>query len=257
MPLVTTARGDLWYAEHKRKSARTPLVLIHGAGGNRFHWPAALRHLEDTWVIAPELPGHGNTPGTGRDSIAGYAQDILALLDALNISRAIIGGHSMGGAIAQWLALEHAKRLSGLLLVSTAAKMSVHPDLLNGFHRDLDKTIALLMDWMWGVDLNPKLYQQGFEQIKACGADILYGDFKACNEFDVRARLGEIHTPTLIINGTADKLIAAKYVQALQAAIPNAQQVAIEDAGHMVMLQKPDVVAKAVRDWLAVQQGTL
>ena len=61
----------------------------------------------------PDLPGHGKSAGTGRSDIADYALDMLALLDALEIESALLVGHSMGGAIALWLALEHGDRARG------------------------------------------------------------------------------------------------------------------------------------------------
>lgn len=250
MPLISTEKGDIWIADHQPTHRELPLVLLHGAGGTHRHWHPTLRHSTITRVIAPDLPGHGNTPGTGRSTITEYAHDILALLDALEISQAYIGGHSMGGAIAQQLALDAPDRVAGLLLVSTAAKMSVHPDILNGLHRDLDQVVTLLMTWIWGGALDEKTYSQGFAQLKASGADVLFGDFTACNQFDLRARLGEIRSPALVIGGGADRMIPVKYTQALAEALPHAQMQVIPDGGHMVMLQAPDAVNAKVEQWL-------
>jgi len=79
---------------------------------------------------------------------------------------------------------------------------------------------------------------------------VVWGDFAACDRFDIRERVGEITAPTLVITGSEDRMTPPKFGQWLAERIPGARFVLVEGAGHMVMLEKPDQVASAVREWL-------
>jgi pimeloyl-ACP methyl ester carboxylesterase len=80
--------------------------------------------------------------------------------------------------------------------------------------------------------------------------EVLYGDFLACDQFDVMDRLGEISVPTLVICGTEDQLTPLKYSHFLMESIPEARMVTVESAGHMVMLEQPGEVAQAVKEFM-------
>jgi pimeloyl-ACP methyl ester carboxylesterase len=87
----------------------------------------------------------------------------------------------------------------------------------------------------------------------------IHDDFSACNAFDVTERLGEIRCPTLVICGTEDRLTPVKYATLLAERIPGAELKLIEGAGHMVMTEKPDLVAEAIEmaltRWSAVHSN--
>src|SRR5262245_28525119 len=151
MPFVETAVGKLWYTDHRDPTAHLPVtLLVHGAGGTHLDWPAELRRLPEANAIALDLSGHGRSPGSGRQAVSAYAADIIAFMDALKLSQAIICGHSMGGAIAMTLALDYPQRVQGLILVGTGAKLSVRPDILNGFMADMPGTVSLVVDLYYG-----------------------------------------------------------------------------------------------------------
>jgi len=251
MPLIETTTGSLFFADHRAaESPYPPVVLVHGAGGSHLDWPPQLRRLPKASVIAVDLPGHGKSPGPGRNSVSAYAADIIALLDLLKIPQAIIAGHSMGGAIAQTMALDHTGRVAGLILVGTGARLRVHPDILQRFLAEPEAIAALFKDWMWGENAPDSLRQTGYEQLLKTPPEVTHGDYHACNVFDVMERLGQITAPTLIIGGTADKMTPLKYAAHLQTHIPNSQLVTVEGGGHMMALEQPELVAQAIQDWL-------
>ena len=122
MPAINLPDGTLYYAQsHPDATAFPPLVLVHGAGGSRLDWAPELRRLPDARVIALDLPGHGKSTAPGRNTLDAYARDVAALLDALALDRAVIVGHSMGGGVAQLLALDWPERIAGLVLLGTGA----------------------------------------------------------------------------------------------------------------------------------------
>lgn len=256
MPLAATVKGSIWYEDNRDPTVhRTVTVMVHGAGGTHHDWPAELRRLPEASAVAPDLPGHGRSPGPGRQSVAAYAADIITLLDALKINRAIIAGHSMGGGIALKMALTYPDRVAGLILVGTGAKLSVHPDILNGALTETEKVIALISGWEWAEGTDEQLRRLSRKRLAETPPAVLHGDYVACNAFDVRPQIGQIKAPTLIVGGTADRMIPFKYNVYLHEHIARSQLAAIEGGGHKVMLEQPQAVAGVVQQWLAENAG--
>ncbi len=256
MPLLQTASAPIWYADHRDPTAHLPVtLLIHGAGGTHLDWPAELRRMPEANAIIPDLPGHGRSPEPGRASISAYAADMIALLDALKIQQAFIAGHSMGGGIAQTMALHYPQRVKGLILIGTSAKLGVHPDILNGIMGETARVTSLLVDWYYGSGATDTLRRRSKQQLMEFNPQILYNDYTACNAFDIRDQVTRIKAPTLIIGGTEDKLTPFKFSESLRDKLPNTRLVKLEGAGHFMTLEQPQAVADAARTWLLEQQG--
>ncbi len=251
MPHVTIAGDEIFYAQHEgRAKDGRHLILIHGAGGSHLHWPNELRRLEGATVYALDLPGNGHSEGTGYQTISAYRDFVLAFMDALGLEKATLMGHSMGGAIAQDFALTYPHRLDKLILLGTGARLRVAPAILEGIHKDFEGTVRLIVDYAYAPDAPEQLKRLGVQRMAETPPDVLYGNFLACDRFDVIERLGEIGAPTLIICGTADRLTPPKYSTFLRDHIPGAQLVLVEGGGHMVALEQPEVVAQAVARFL-------
>ncbi|MDX1993229.1 MAG: alpha/beta fold hydrolase [bacterium] len=250
MPFVETARVPFYIIDQRRYPDALPLVLIHGAGGSHLDWPIALRRLPGANLVLPDLPGHGKSPLPGRDSIAAYAADVMALLDALGIERAIFVGHSMGGGVALQLALDDAERAAGLVLVGTGAKLGVSPEIMDRLQVDQAGVANLLAEWYWSADTPPERRALTVQYLLAQSVELLYNDYLACTRFDVRQRLPEIRVPTLIFAATEDRMTPLKFGQYLQINISGAELVTLEGAGHMMALEQPQQVVEAVQAWL-------
>ena len=248
MPSLQVAENSLFYARSPEDGQAT--VLIHGAGGSHLHWPASLRRIPGAAVHAIDLPGHGRSEGAGRQCVEDYAAVVLGFLDALGLQRAILIGHSMGGAIAQTVALSAPQRVAGLVLIGTGARLRVAPAILSGLEQDFDQTVRLLSEWIWGPGTEPALVAEGRRQMLAVGSAVLLGDFLACDRFDVREQVGGIVAPTLAITGSEDRMTPPRFGRWLTDHIPGARFVLVEGAGHMAALERPEEVAAAVQDWL-------
>lgn len=253
MPVAHIAGQDIYYIH--RGSQGLPVVFIHGAGSNHLVWGIqayALAHCART--VALDLPGHGRSDPPGRNSIAAYRDVVLGLLDTLAFERAILVGHSMGGAIAQTLALSHPERVAGLGLVGTGARLRVLPAILDGVLNDLPATAKLVIENSYAPGLDPEFRARAEEEFCACPALVTYGDFFACNQFDVMARLGEIRAPTLVLCGREDRMTPPKYSVHLATHLPNAYLVFIDNAGHSVMIEQPDQVNTTLSDFVELLQ---
>ena len=252
MPYVTLTDERAFYALYQGDvRGKRNLVLVHGAGGSHLDWPAPLRRLGGVNVYALDLPGHGRSEGVGRSSISAYRDFLMAFLDALGLERVVVAGHSMGGAIALDFALNYSDYLAGLILVGTGARLRVLPTILSGILTDFEATVDLVLGYAFGPSALEQLKRLGRQRLLRTPPQVLHGDYAACDAFDVMERLGEVRCPTQVVCGTADMLTPPKYSVYLRDHIPGAELVLVDGAGHMVMLEKPEVVAKAVSEFIA------
>jgi pimeloyl-ACP methyl ester carboxylesterase len=251
MPYIEVEDERLFYAETRAPNTRLTMVLVHGAGENHLVWSTQLRRIDGVTVYALDLPGHGKSGGKGRSSVGNYVEVMRGCLDALGVNRAVLTGHSMGGAIAQQFALTYPAHTAGLILVATGAKLRVTPQVLTGILTDTEATLDLVTRFAWGPDAPAQMVQLGHAQMAETSPQVAAGDYAACDAFDVRERLEQIIVPTLVIGGTADQMTPFKYAEFLAEKIPGAKLVRIEGAGHMVMLEQPELVARHVEQFLA------
>jgi pimeloyl-ACP methyl ester carboxylesterase len=171
----------------------------------------------------------------------------MGFLDAHQLQQAVVAGHSMGGAIALTMALQYPRRVAGLVLVGTGARLRVLPTILDGTLSDFDNTVALICEYAYSPHTPRQLVREGQRQMLQVAPQTIHDDFLACDAFDVMDRLGEIRCPTLVICGTEDRLTPPKYSEYLVDRIADSELDLIPGAGHMVMIEKPDLVADAIR----------
>jgi pimeloyl-ACP methyl ester carboxylesterase len=226
------------------------VVFIHGAGGTHQHWLSSVRDLSLSPTYAVDLPGHGRSEGPGQDSIVAYGDWLVALLDTAGLEQVVLVGHSMGGGIAQDVALRHPARVAGLGLIATGARLRVMPAILDGIRQDPEATVRLICDAVFGPETPPEMVRLARRQMGAIPPDVLYGDFVACDTFDVIARLGEIGAPTFVLCGSQDTLTPTKYSTYLRDRIRGATLQLVEGAGHMVMVERPEAVVQALTTFL-------
>jgi pimeloyl-ACP methyl ester carboxylesterase len=257
MPYVTIAPAQaeqpptIFYVQSPPAASdlhsRHNLLLLHGAGGNHLAWPPELRRLAGAKVYALDLPGHGRSPGGGCRTIAAYADAVALFVSALKLPEVALAGHSMGGAIALELALRGPAWLSRLVLLGSSARLRLAPAYLAGLERE---GLRRFVRQAYGPDAPGEMVHRGLQLLGQSSPDLLRGDFAACAAFDVAGRLGEVKTPTLVICGASDQLAPLSHSQYLREQIAGASLLIVEGAGHMVMLEEPLAVARAIAGFL-------
>jgi len=174
-------------------------------------------------------------------------------MDEVGLHKAVLVGHSMGGAISLYMGLQYPERVRALSLVGTGANLPVNADFLeNTAHETtFQSAVEFLTSWAFSPSADPKLAEAAQQQMLGTRPTVLHGDFVACAAFDARERLGEIECPTQVICGSDDKLMPVRFSQYLADHIPSAELDLIPEAGHMVMLEKPTLFAAALEKFLA------
>jgi pimeloyl-ACP methyl ester carboxylesterase len=250
MPVIS----DIYYYQYEGSSIgqRPTLVLIHGAGGTHLYWPPEVRRLPGSRVYAPDLPGHGKSGGRGRQSIQEYTEAVLDWLTSIGIHRAVFVGHSMGSAIALNLALDHPEHVVGVVLIGGGARFKVAESLLDYAESATTymNAIKLIVEWSFSSNASNRLRGLAGQRMAETRASVLHGDLSACQDFDETGRLSELNKPALVICGIDDRMMPPRYSQYLAEQIPGAELQLISDAGHMVQLEKPQLVANAILNFL-------
>ena len=262
MPRIKTNEIELYYEKHGEGE---PLVLISGLGYSSWQWhkmvPLLAEHFQ---VITFDNRGVGQSDKpAGPYTAQMLAADTVGLLDALGIGKAIVIGHSMGGFIAQAMALDFPQKVEKLILCSTtfggprhipvtpeAMKVltDVTSDALTRFKNGLsvstapgwpEKNPAMIEEWIrWRVanPIEPVHYQAQL----AIGLGLLPEAAAFEN------KLPEISVPTLILFGAHDKVVPPANADLLAKQIVGSQIRILPDAGHFFPLEIPEVASKAV-----------
>lgn len=240
------------YSFHSGNETRPPLVLLHGAGGTYLTWHPYLRRLKGETVYALDLPGHGESRGTGRQSIDEYTEDIIHFFDRLNIQKAVLAGVSMGSAIALTAVLTHPERIMALALLGGGGKMRVANAILEkaANPNTFEAAVEMINAGCFSENAASELVQLSKQHMLKLAPSVLLGDFEACNQFNIMDRLFQINIPTLILCGMLDKMMPPKFSESLRDGIPNSQIHLVEHAGHMLQLEQPEKVAALLKQFL-------
>lgn len=258
MPQLELDGAALTYDdEGPRDAADAPLVFVHGWTANRHRWDHQTAHFSGRRrVIRLDLRGHGDSTGAGVRTVAELAEDVLALLDHLEVERFVLVGHSMGGMIAQTIALAHPGRVERMVLVNSIGRMTYSRG------RGLLMAASTLVPFKLFVAANiQRAFAPGYpreeirEHVRASAGTprevvmTLYGAMRA---FDVLDRAGEIRMPTLMVHGYHDVQLPVRQMLRMAKAYPDAE-VRILDAGHELPLEKPAELTAALERFVTVK----
>ena len=265
---VQTAHNDgveLAYERTGPDDAET-VVFVEGLGYSRWMWQWQRRALEGEYdIIIPDNRGTGDSDEPeGPYTMAAMASDLSAVLDDAGVEAAHVVGASMGGMIAQQFALADDRAASLTLICSspggpeavpipddTVARMfevpeeyderqeirhKMGPAMTDDVFEQNEDLVERIVDWRLDSDASDRARQW---QAAAVGA------------FDVHDRLDEIRVPTLVVHGTADRVVPIENGELLAEGIPDAEFVRVDGAPHLVFIERADQVNERLTEFLA------
>jgi len=230
---------------------KSTIIFIHGAGGSSVFWQAQIDYLSARVnTLAIDLPGRGRTNGEGQQKIEDYADAVVSFAAEIGISDPILCGLSMGGAIAQQVLVDYPTRLKAGILIGTGARMKVAPAFFETIEKDYNSFVNWLCKICVSKTTDSKIVNPFREDLLRSKPEITLGDFRACDRFDVADQLHAIEAPALVVTAEEDKLTPPEFGDFLEKHIKNATRAHIMGAGHIVPMEKPDEINKAILTFL-------
>jgi pimeloyl-ACP methyl ester carboxylesterase len=263
MSVVSVPSGIDMYYEWHGDDEGTPVVFIRGTGGDSSRWlPQAEAYRPRYRCLLFDNRGSGKTSSpSGPYTVAMMAADTIGLLDTLGVERAHISGMSLGGAVAQHLAVHHPERVATLQLHGTWAKTrgyaAAYLSLLKKFleYGGLDLYYEAAILYLFP----PQFFIDHFDQVETILASMkanssplegLRGQLEANLSHDLLAQVSSISAPTLITVGELDMCIPVQYSEELHEAIPGSQLEIFAGGSHLFGLQDPDTFNRVTLAWL-------
>lgn len=270
MPFSNKTEISIYYEVHGKQG--TPLLLVHGLGASKLKWPSgfiqqlAVNH--QVIIFDNRGTGQSDKPQTSY-TFEQFVGDALGVLDDAGFGKAYVMGVSMGGAVAQHLALQQPERVYGLILLGASFGGMDHSKAV----RPKPETLEILAQASSGDEaqdtrnLWPIMYSTNFlkEQESALEEGLAkyfsynypatpgYArqlQFQMMSTHDTYDKLGDISCPTLVMTGEEDLIVPSRNAQIMAKCIPNAQIIKYSDTGHLAYVQKPEQVAKDIADFI-------
>mgnify|MGYP001056376602 CR=1 FL=1 len=240
------------YEIHGREGM--PLVLIHGFGLNRKIWlPMVTKYLKDQQVILPDLRGHGESDAPdGPYPMSLLAEDLVNLLEFLEIEKAILCGHSMGGYIILDYADQYPRRMSGIGLITTRAEADTEAGRTGRYEMmgAVKKKGAEPLADSLGPRLtkDKELVREMRIMLSETAPKGIIGSLEGmASRPDRRELLPDIKVPALVVAGAEDQIIDLESAKQMADALPNGAFLSIPDAGHLPMLETPEALAEGLQ----------
>jgi pimeloyl-ACP methyl ester carboxylesterase/acyl-CoA thioesterase FadM len=239
------------------------IVFVHGFPLDRSLWRHQLAGLSRWKRVAPDLRGFGGSsaPADGY-SMARFADDLVAVLDALALERAVFCGLSMGGYVVLDLLRRHADRVRAVVLADTRAEADTaearqaRDELAALAEREGPDGVATrMLPQLLATDTpanQPEVVTHVREMIRRTPVAGIVGALRAMKERpDSRGMLRHVAVPTLVLVGADDRLTPPAAARVIADAVPGARYAEVPGAGHLAPLEQPLVSGRLIADFLA------
>jgi 3-oxoadipate enol-lactonase len=263
MPIVQTT--DRFALNYVTEGEGHPVVLIHGLAGDHTAWMPQIAALKGRYkVIAFDNPGSGASSSVeGPVTTEELADAALRLMDRLGVKHAHVIGRSMGGAIAQHMALSAPERVTSLAFAASFARFDAVGTRILSNMREVLEWRQNWTDWarhaVWTF-VAPEFFNENPEivaRIEALIGDesrskVSYAHLNhACLAHDTLSRLDEIRCPTLIMAGRLDPICSMTATRWMQEAMPAAESVIFEKSSHFFLMEEPQKAMATIEAWLS------
>jgi 3-oxoadipate enol-lactonase / 4-carboxymuconolactone decarboxylase len=257
MNFITINTANIHY-EYLNSQRDTTFVFINSLGTDFRIWDGVVKDLKHYGnILRFDKQGHGlSTLSDKTTSIKDYAQDVLGLMDALAIEKAVVIGLSIGGIIGQYLAVYHADRLEKLVLSNTAPKIGTEETWNTRLFMVKKDGIAAITEGVMKVWFSEKFHQTRIDELNGYKTMLsrtnTEGYLRACaaiRDNDLRDKIGMIKTPVLCFAGSEDGSTPPDLVKSMADTIPNAHYVLIDGVGHIPCVEAPKIIFKHIYDF--------
>ncbi|MFI5874619.1 4-carboxymuconolactone decarboxylase [Streptomyces sp. NPDC051445] len=228
-----------------------PVLILGPSLGTTWHmWDRQVPELAQQWrVFRFDLPGHGGAPAYPAGSVSDLAGRLLATLDALGVQRFGYAGCAFGGAVGVELALRHPERVASLALIAASPRFGTADEFrqrgvivrTNG----LDPIARSSPDrWFTSgfAAAQPAITEWAVQMVRTTDPGCYIAACEALAAFDVRAEIGLIGVPTLVLVGSDDQVTGPAEARTLVAGIPDARLAVVPGASHLVPVEQPAAV---------------
>ncbi len=261
MNIVSINDRDFEYAE---TGTGDDLILLNGIGGCVFDWkPEFIQALsKDHRLILPNIRGIAGSDDHPSDySIEDMAEDIKGLIDELGISKCHVAGYSIGGMMAQELALKYPEIVNRLILISTNcgkdSQVEKGLNAMNGVSGTLEEIIRanakILLTEKWTQDNPDFMGWFPLHETLPDPAVFKKHSMAIINWKGTADRLASLEHETLILTGDCDIVTPVKDAALLEELIPDSRKYIIDNAGHGMLYQHPIDIADQIRNFLSVK----
>ena len=258
--------ADITLNRIRKGSSTPPIVFVHGFLCSHRDWQQQVSHfLSDHTVVSCDLRGHGDSlRGKEPMTIETVGGDVARLLGEENLMGAILVGHSMGALAALETASRYPDKVSGLALLGVAAKMPVHPNLLDAAVTNDHKAIDLIADWGHGARAHGGgniasgiwLLQNCKRLLERAHPGVLANDLAAADAYKTALNAASaVQCYTLCLLAAQDKMTPLKAAQPLVLALSDVNEVVLPDSGHMMMLETPGETLDALIEFLGKRES--
>jgi len=244
--------GKQIFYQIKDNNSQKTLIFIHGSGGNSYIWDNQFYLNIDYNIIAIDLPSHNKSNMFPVLSLDLYVDVVKKLVDSLKPERLILGGHSMGGGVIQEYYFKYPNDVSALILCATGGRLRVNQIIFNSIKPNYQEYLNYLRVGIFYRKTSKDIIDNAILETSQIDPEVTYNDFKICDAFNALNKTAAIDVPCLIICGKSDELTPVKYSQYFKDKIKNSVLCIIKNAGHMVMLEKPFEVNKAIKNFIKI-----
>lgn len=248
---------------HDDAGSGVPVVLLHAFPLSRALWKPQHGLADVCRLIAPDLPGFGDSRLPDETpTVESMADAVAGLLDELGVGRAVVGGLSMGGYVAFAFARKYPARLTGLILADTRAEPDdeaarANRDEFIAFAQAnppaavVERMLPKLLSKQT-ADERPHVAQEVFRIAAAQRPEGVVAALRMLRDRpDSRPTLSTVKVPTLVVVGREDALTPVSSAEAMAAGIAGSRLAVIEGAGHLSNLERPEAFDAEVRSFLA------
>ncbi|MCY7321939.1 MAG: alpha/beta hydrolase [Phormidesmis sp. CAN_BIN36] len=236
-------------------SADQLVLLVHGAGGSSRHWEPMLKAWFEkslpnrVFLVAIDLPGHGNSGGTVLSSVSAIADFLNTFLDTLEIHQPVcLVGHSAGGLLGLQFTLSYPQRVDRLMLIATSACIQLHPDFL---HQAVTQNWDYVtLEQSFSPEIPEALKQLVLKEFQHLRLSPDADDFMDLNQVDLRPALSQLTLPITIVTGDDDVIISPRKSKLLQKELPHAELVIVPGGGHYVQVEQAAAIATVLTNFL-------